>query len=213
MKRHLLLLLCLPVISASLQAQPHLSGNLSGSLGPGSYIVDGNCIVQPGATLTILPGTTFLHSGAYTWSIYGQLLANGTAADSIKWIRQNPTVDNRWGGLRFMAGASNNCALQYCVVDDCFQSGNLNGGGVYIQGVSMRLSHTRISCCVLTGAVSSGMGGSGLYAANANVIIDYCLIVDNHAQESDVGGGIYLENCPAAVVRNCIVAYNSDTGS
>jgi hypothetical protein len=204
-KRHLL---AAPVIVAlactCALAQPQLSGNLSGNLGPGSYLVTGNCAVQSGATLTIAPGTTFLHSGNFTWTIYGLLTATGTQADSIKWIRQG-TVS--WGGLRFQAGASSNCQLNYCVIEYGVQSGLMVGGGLYVQNVPLTINHTRISNCTAPG------DGAGIFAQSATIIIDHCLITNNYSPSGGNGGGIYLMNCSSPRISNSVIAYNTDTGS
>jgi hypothetical protein len=203
-KRHLIVFLCLLAVSAPLWAQPHLSGNLSGNLGPGSYIVDGNCTVQSGATLTIAPGTTFLHTGNYSWTIYGQLIANGTQADSIFFLRQNPVTENRWGGLRFQAGSSPNSSVNYCVVDNC---NFVSGGGLSVNGIALSISHSRISNC--TGLYP---GGGGIYALSANIVVDNCLIINNDCPGGGNGGGVFLENCPAPRLSNSVIAYNTDTG-
>ncbi len=201
-----LLLLGFPTLSVS---QPHLSGNLSGTLGPGDYIVDGDCFIPAGNTLTILPGTTFLHSGNYVWLVYGELTANGTADDSVSFIRQFPTPECRWAGIRFMEGSSASSRLNYCIIDYCYQTewtSLIYGAGIYVQLADITISHTRVSNC------TSYSHGGGIYAENANVTIEYCLIVNNLAPAEGNGGGIYLENCLDALIRNCEIAYNTDTG-
>lgn len=207
LKPALPILLCLLVaVSTQVLAQPHLSGNLSGTLGPGSYIVNGNCTVQAGATLTIAAGTTFLHSGAFNWSIYGLMTANGTQIDSIKWVRQSPSSSN-WGGLRFLSGASSSCLINYGVVEYCTQAGSTVGGGIFTQSVPITVTNTRISNCTTAG------GGGGIYANSANIVVDHCLIVSNNCPSGGNGGGIYLLNCSAPRISGSVIAYNTDTGT
>jgi hypothetical protein len=192
------------LLAGSAFAQPQISGNLSGTLGPGNYLVVGNCFIQAGNTLTIAPGTTLLHSGAYTWTVYGQLNAVGTTSDSIIFKRQSPSGE-RWGGIRIMEGSSANTLLSYCVIESCQ---NTSGGGLQIRSVPVTVRHSRISDCI-----GNYPGGGGIYVLSADALIDHCLIVNNNAPSGGNGGGIALENCSGVQVTNCEVAYNTDTGS
>jgi hypothetical protein len=192
-------------LAATVLAQPHISGNLSGTLGPGTYIVDGNCTIQAGSTLTIAAGTTFLHGGNYAWMVYGQFTAVGMATDSIYFLRQFATPESRWGGIRFQEGSSSNSSINYCVIDNCYYS---TGGGLSIRSVALTVSNSRISNC--TGTYP---GGGGVYVNGANAIIDHCLIVGNNAPSGGNGGGVFFENCPAPQIKNSVVCYNTDTGS
>jgi hypothetical protein len=155
--------------------------------------------------LTIVPGTTFLHSGNYPWMVYGQLNANGTQGDSIYFVRQFATPACRWGGIRFQEGSSPNSSVNFCVIDNCNFS---TGGGLSIRSVPLTISHTRVSNC--TGIYP---GGGGIYVNAANAIIDHCLIVGNNAPSGGNGGGIFFENCAAPQIKNSVVCYNTDTGS
>jgi len=204
MKLLLGIILALALVASAL-AQPHISGNLSGTLGPGSYIVDGTCTIQVGSTLTIVPGTTFLHSGNYPWLVYGQLNANGVSGDSIYFVRQFATPECRWGGIRFQEGSSPNSSMNYGVIDNCNYS---TGGGLSIRSVPLTISHTRVSNC--TGTYP---GGGGIYVNGTNAVIDHCLIVGNNAPSGGNGGGVFFENCPAPQIKNSMVCYNTDTGS
>ena len=62
-------------------AQPQLSGPLSGTVGPGDFQVVGDCSVDSGQTLTIMPGTAFYFTGHYWLKVNagGELHADGTA--------------------------------------------------------------------------------------------------------------------------------------
>ncbi len=192
-------------------AQEQISGPQAGTLGPGTYIVVGDIEVLHGTTLEIVPGTEFLHRGWYAWNIYGQLNAEGAEGDSIYFIRQNPTPENRWKGIRFQSGASDASTLDYCVIDNCnIPSGSpisLRGGGIHTNGVDITVTNTRISNC------DAYWDGGGIYAQSADITVDRCLIVSNTAISSANGGGIYLYNCPEASILNSIIAYNADTGT
>jgi hypothetical protein len=210
MKKLLLVsLLCFSLVGLA-EAQ-NISGTQSGTLGPGTYVVVGDISVRDGTTLTILPGTTFLHSGAFKWDILGQFNAEGTETDSIYFIRQNPTEDCRWRSLRFQPGASSNSTIDYCVIDNCkIPSGvpsAVKGGGIYTNSVNLSITNTRISNC------DAYWDGGGIYADNAAITVENFLIVDNTATLGANGGGIYLNNCNGVVIRYNEIARNSATGT
>jgi len=206
----MILFLCLIMASLGL-AQEQISGPQSGTLGPGTYIVIGDIEVSVGETLTIAPGTTFLHNGPWSWNIYGQLNAEGTEQDSIYFVRQNPVNENRWRSIRFQAGASAASTLDYCVIDNCNipsgSSSSLKGGGVFIDGVPMTISHCRISNC------DAYWDGGGIYAQNASVTITENLIVGNNATSGANGGGVVVSTCTGAVITYNEISYNSATGT
>jgi len=206
----LLSLLIALMVGTPAMAQPQISGPQSGTLGPGTYLVVGNIRVITDETLTIVPGTTFLHNGNWIWEISGQLNAEGAEGDSIYFVRQNPINDHRWGGIRFQEGASSNGTIDYCVIDYCYhgiQPYYTYGGGIYTNTADITITNSRISNC------SNYWDGGGIYAESADVVIENCLIVDNTAASGSNGGGILLNNCDAAQVLNCEIARNSATGT
>jgi hypothetical protein len=199
-------LLCLGYAALPACAQPHISGILSGSLGPGTYIVDGDITVANGTSLTIQPGTTFLHTGHYSWIINGSLTAVGTAADSIRFTRQQPISSHRWGGLRFTPTVPQQNQVSYCVVEDVYNSETgILGGGIYIVGNYLTVRHTRISRCQVV------EDGGGIYAYYATMlVVDSCLV---DSCTADIGGGIYLNLCSGAQVKNSVITRNKCTGT
>lgn len=204
LKLILLLLMCLPVVCF---AQQEISGPQSGTLGPGNYLVVGDIQVETGESLTIVPGTTFIHgSGNYKWEIYGQFTAVGTENDSIYFLSQDGVGQyQRWSALRFMDGAPV-AVLDYCVVDNCYLSySNDYVAGVNVNGgLGLTLTHSRVSNCY-----SWHMCG-GVFVKNAaNVLIDSCRIVGNHAVNHPKGSGIHLENCGDAQILHSVIAYNT----
>ena len=210
MKKSLLVSLLSLTFVGFAQAQD-ISGPQSGTLGPGTYTVIGDISVRNGEILQIVPGTEFLHTGYYTWTIEGLLTAQGTMGDSIKFVRQNPINEHRWGGLRFQSSASSDCILDYCVIDQVYipssQPSNYNGGGIFINAVDLTISNTRISNCSARG------DGGGIYVSNAAVTIDHCLIVENEEYAYNAGGGIALNNCGETLVTHSIIAHNSSNGT
>ncbi|TKJ42559.1 hypothetical protein CEE37_02400 [candidate division LCP-89 bacterium B3_LCP] len=195
------------MLSAGLAfAQTPLSGSLSGTIGPDVFLVEGDCDILQGETLTIAPGTTFLFSGHYYWKIYGTLIAQGTETDSIVFTRQNPTQGHRWGGLRFMSGAPAGSIIEYCLIDNCMNYEWLNnqGGGIYSDGVSFNVSHTTIQYC-------EASDGGGFYSVNgAQVVFDQCSILHNTASS---GGGLYYSTTSRGEIRNSVIMWNTSTGT
>jgi hypothetical protein len=204
------LLIVLGVVSATAWAQPHLSGAISGPLGPGSYIVDGNITIAATATVTVAPGTTFLHSGYYNWMISGTLIANGTVTDSIKFRRQNPVPEHLWGGLRFTPTLPMQNSLDYCLIQDV-QNGTSSGGAeilggaIYIMGNYLHVNHSRIYGCRV------GHDGAGIYAYYATALVVENTLIDSCM--ADIGGGIYLSTCNGAQIKNNTITRNRSIGT
>lgn len=230
-KRELFAAFCLvfSIISNAALGQPSISGELTGSLGPGAYLVVGDCDVPAGQVLVILPNTRLLFSGHYNLAVYGQLNAEGTETDSIHFTRQFPTEDCKHGGIRFLPGSSASNTLSYCWIEyadnpdfpDCFggailcqESGvtilhctimnslALYGGGIYIYGSTVSVSQSLISGCQ---AIARG---GAIYTINSTTEISDCVVVGNSA---DLVGGICIYNNDDAQVRNSIVASNTAT--
>ncbi len=202
-------LIALFAVSAT-YAQPNISGPQSGTLGPGTYIVVGDIQVTPGATLTIVPGTTFLHNGNHTWKITGQLNAEGAEGDSISFIRQNPIPEHRWGGIRFLTGASDLSTIDYCIVDHCYHDYTVflnTGAGIYSESVDLIISNSRISNC------ENVWDGAGIYAYGAALEVNNCLVVDNTTYDDASCGGVFLFYCEGAVITKSVITRNNSAST
>ncbi|MCX6639347.1 MAG: right-handed parallel beta-helix repeat-containing protein [bacterium] len=208
--KSLTVLVLLMVLALGLPAfaQPQISGPLSGALGPGDYIVVGDIQVNAGRTLTIAPGTTFLHNGHWDWTISGTLTAVGTATDSIIFTRQQPVPEHRWGGLRFQPGATNG-QISYCAIDHGLvgTTSTLKGANIVTNGAAISVTHSTITFG------DAYWGGAGIYATNVTgLVVENCAITDNLAN-ADNGGGILLNSCQQASITNNVIARNSSTGT
>ena len=99
-----------------------VSGAVSGAMvwtaASGPYRVTANLTVGNGAVLTIQPGTTvFFGSGVtVTVSGSGQVLANGTAAQHIRFTKVSSGAN--WGSFD-LVGATNESRLAYVDFDSC----------------------------------------------------------------------------------------------
>lgn len=204
-----LALISLLALSLTSFSQEQISGPQTGTLGPGSYQVVGDIRVIAGQTLTIMPGTEFLHSGNFTWEIYGQLLAEGAEGDSIVFDRFSPIEEHKWGGIRFQAGASDESVIDYCIINWCKHTGMPihYGAGIYADGIELSITNSRIS------NGSNYWDGGGIYGNNASLYIDHCTITNNTAASGSNGGGITLNACYESTISNSIIARNAATGT
>jgi hypothetical protein len=195
--------LLLPVAGV---AQSTIHGDLSGALGPGTYTVDGDCQVLAGQSLTINPGTTFLHTGHYTWNIYGLLHAVGTPSSPIIFTHQSPNMLNKWGGIRFQQGASSSSILEWCQLtwSQNVPAPNTEGGALYSNRVAITIRN-----CLVDHCHASDGGGIYLNGAN-NSVIDSCTITNNFGNS---GGGIQLNSCSNIHITNCEIGNNSATST
>jgi len=191
----------------SIIAQEQISGPQSGILGPGEYQVVGDIQVVQGGTLEILPGTEFYHMGDYKWDIYGCLIAEGNSEDSIIFVPFDTLSEYRWGGIRFDSSGSDESIIDYCIIDNGdFPYPQLffgDASGIYILGLSITISNSRISNWNNYGS------GGGIYAFNSSFTVENCLIVNNlSAMPGNSGGGISIECCDGAGILYNVIAYN-----
>ena len=202
------IILAVLLLSTIAFTQPQISGPQSGTLGPGTYLVVGDIRVNPGATLTIAPGTEFQHNGAWKWEVGGQLNIEGAEGDSVVFTRQQPIEDHKWRGIRFLAGSSVESSVDYAVIEWCkYPSGAVYYGlGIYLQ-VGITVSNSRISNCW------SYWDGAGIYVNNCTAIIENCVITDNTAGSGANGGGIVLNSGLGSQITNCVIARNVATGT
>ena len=63
-----------------------------------TYVVTSNVGVAPGYTLTIEPGTTVEFNATYSLNVGGQLIADGTEAEPIRFVSHDGSA---WGRIYF----------------------------------------------------------------------------------------------------------------
>ncbi len=192
-----IVLLCMVTVHVPVFAQQQISGSQSGTLGPGEYTVSGNITVGSGNTLTIKPGTKFFHSGGYSWSISGTLMAQGSADDSIYFTRKGSTT---WKGISFTSNAPA-AILDYCVVE------YINGSSAIFSNASkgLTISHSRVSNCV------NGNYGGTIKGYKTALLVDHCLINNNKTIGHPKGNGVCVDRCTDAKILNTVFVNNSNT--
>ncbi|MFH1011655.1 MAG: right-handed parallel beta-helix repeat-containing protein [bacterium] len=178
-----------------------LADTLSGTLGPGDFHVVDTLYVISGDTLRLLPPLTLRFDGPFPFRIYGTLLAEGTASDSILFTTDTVANPTRWRGLRFQDASSSGSVLSYCRIELANQPTG-NGGGIYCDYSSPAFDH----CTVSRNAASSG---GGVYCRYCSPTFTSCLIEYNSA--SDRRAGISAWNA-SPTFQDCIIRFNNGCG-
>jgi predicted outer membrane repeat protein len=181
-----------------------LSGTLNGILGPGIYRIAGTISVNAGATLRLLPGTTFLFGGPFPFEVYGTLLAEGTASDSILFTSDGP-MPEPWRGVRFH-GSSTSGTFSYCIFEYGYAAGGDSadhGGAVYCSRASLSFDDCRFRY-----NRARGLGGA-VYCGYAAPPFVNCTFQANLAYG---GGAVCCENS-SPTLTDCSFLGNSVSGA
>jgi parallel beta-helix repeat protein/predicted outer membrane repeat protein len=179
-----------------------LIGYLSGALGPGTYRVIGDIVVNAGNSLRLFPGTRFVFYGAYAFTINGTLLAEGTVTDSI--IFTGDTLASRvaWRGMHFWNSSSSASQLAYCRIEGGLATGtypNNYGGGIgCFQGANPTIQH-----CLIR--QNRAYCGGGLYCYYSSPVLSECTFYMNEATLN--GGGVYCTES-SLTMEDCDVRTN-----
>ena len=180
----------------------YISGQLSGVLSSGNYIVTGNISIQNGDSLIIEPGTNFYFNGDYGFDVYGYLCAEGTQEDSIKFMPYCGV--SYWRGIDFEDSSDDSSKLVYCLVTGGNASGSFPeflGGGILLY-----YSSPTISNCTISGNSASSGGGICCWYSSSPIILN-CTISLNYAGN---GGGIHSW-VSSPIIEDCIIIGNSSS--
>jgi len=182
-------ILCVNINSPFAQSRNdiHITENTTWS---GNVSVTANTYIDEDVTLTINPGTTVTFDGFYGLRVIGNILAEGTASDSIFFLPSNQTTG--WNQIQFVFTNSSSDSSKFAYCDFKYSKANdestLYGqsGGVfffnYFGKISLRnstLSHNSVV----------GLGGA-IYCNYANPLI-INNIFDNNSAVID-GGAIQV---------------------
>lgn len=179
MKNYLIFLLVLLPVMLSSTVIP--AGDVSGvwDIAGNPYYIDGEITIQAGDELEIQAGVDVIFNEHYKFNIYGRIVANGTAADSISFTPLSST--SGWHGLRFIDGNLNSLPaseISYCQ----FKRGYALGAG-------------------------SDTNGGAIYCTNtSNLTIDNSFFAFNYSQWD--GGAICLENGSHVHITNSMFMQN-----
>ena len=168
------------------------------SIDKSPYLVRDALVVQPGATLTMKPGTViwFRSLGLI---VRGELQILGTAKDPV---RLSSLGNTRWKGI-FLDGSGGKNKIRYCAISDAEFGFRASKSNVSIQnsqfqdnvwGIVMEESSVKI-----TGSLIRSSKKSGISARQARILVRDSVITENNS------GGFLLENSRAQIVQNNIL--------
>ena len=196
--------------SGSYAQTPIAGGNVSGTwtLAGSPYNILGSIMVPNATTLTIEPGVTVNFKGTYKLLVLGQILAIGTATDTITFTAADTT--SGWRSIRFDGTLADNdtSKFMYCKILYGKATGAApddDGGAFHFKDFSKAI----ISNCLISHCYADNAGG-GIYCMNSSPLISNNTIAKNHGW--NVGGGIYGNNCNSTIVHN-MIANNTTTGN
>ncbi len=187
---------------------------------PSPYVIRQTVAVEAGVSLTIEPGTEIMLAGGQSLVVFGELFANGTEMDPVRFTRYRD--GESWGSLVF-DGASPS-QLNHCVVEYS-SSGGSYGGGDYIGAVMVVGSHLDMEGCTFRNlpddkATAEGDGielsegatatirnsqfvsmGSGVRTDQSTVLVEGCVFQNIRGDNND-GVDVNGESGGTSVVRN-----------
>jgi len=176
------------------------AGNVSGtwSLGESPYLVQGDITVPAGESLDLEPGVVVHVEDGHQIRVLGNLTAVGQEAAPI--LFSGPASGQSWRGL-LIEGETAAADLEHCIVENANLAWNYEeGGGINCLDGSLELRHSLIR------NNDSFLGGAGVFARNADLVISDCDIGNNHTggTNSATGGGIFTENCQVEIADSRI---------
>ncbi|MBR1667790.1 MAG: right-handed parallel beta-helix repeat-containing protein [Bacteroidaceae bacterium] len=197
-------------------------------------VVYDSLVVEKGASLRLLAGTTlYFHNGA-SLIVHGQLTAEGTQENpvTLRGDRLDKILDylpydrleNQWGGV-YLAASCQGCTLNHTDI----HSGNF---GIFCDGIEGNVS--------ITNSVIHNVAGSGLYLKDSKALVAntqisnakydcvsifggtsefiHCTIAQFYPWKADHGHALYVSNyidteehlVQAANFYNCFITGYSD---
>ncbi|MCK4357569.1 MAG: right-handed parallel beta-helix repeat-containing protein, partial [Candidatus Cloacimonetes bacterium] len=188
---------------------PHIPpGDVSGiwTIDNSPYFIGGEINIPTDSTLVIEPGVQVIFSGHYKFLIYGRLLAEGAATDTIGFTAQDTTVG--WHGLRFYdtdLNGQDSSKVVYCKLEYGKAIGNFpdNCGGAIFCYYS---SDIFINNSIITNNTAFHGGGAYFYWYSSPNLLNVT-ISNNSAFSSGGGIGLYLYSSPS--LTNVTISKNT----
>jgi hypothetical protein len=180
----------------------------------GTVTLDSNFVVPVGTVLNIEPGTTVKMNSAVSIFVYGQLLANGTEAQQIRFTRTASGI--RWKQIRFAGAADSrfvNCIFEYADSAGAHQDYYVPGPNRYRyhEAVVLLASHVDFEKCVFQKLPATGGEGDAIavisddanYPGDTSANIRGCRFLD-------IGQGIHTRYSYVLVEDCYFVHKNGD---
>ena len=141
----------------------HVAGELLGDMTwSGAYIIEDTMIVPADMVLKIEPGTTVLMKDAVKLVVYGQLLAEGTEAEPIRFTRYGDGTS--WKQIMFVEAADSrfvHCIIEYADSDGEHQDYYVPGPRNYHEAVVALASHVDFENCIFRNLPDEGANANG----------------------------------------------------
>ncbi|MHC4315708.1 MAG: right-handed parallel beta-helix repeat-containing protein [Planctomycetota bacterium] len=136
----------------------------------GTTVLEDTIVVPAGIVLTIEPGTTVMMDNAISIKVYGQLLADGTEAEPIRFTRNGS--GKKWKQIIFIEAEDSrfvHCIIEYSdcegdhkdYYDDDCDNGTVPPSRTYFQAVVALASHIDIEDCTFQNLPDDGSNGEG----------------------------------------------------
>ncbi|MDD3234985.1 MAG: right-handed parallel beta-helix repeat-containing protein [Candidatus Cloacimonetes bacterium] len=183
MKHYLVSLTLICLLGSLLSVQ--ISGNQSGTWTAANnpYQVIGAVTVPVGEVLTIQAGVLVQIMGNYQITIAGNMHAEGTVSDTIRFVNMQTPVTTLWPGLRF-ENPNFSSTLDHVYIE-------YGTYGVRCMNSPLTISNSRIKLC------QKGMELYGIGNANPpSVLVEGCLI------EGCIQNGIMISQNSNATINN-----------
>ena len=190
MKKQLFMVTTAMVLTIQIKSQTIINaGPVSGTwTASGSpYHIMGDINVPAGNTLIIEPGVAVKIYSELSFTVHGQLLAEGTAANHISFL---PNV-TYWKGLQ-MINTSDTCKLTFCFFSGFINrtpiDSDIKGGVIYCTNSKINLKNCNFSNNKIENNNCSGSGGA-VYSSNTVGNVKNCNFSLNGI--STDGGGAF----------------------
>ena len=199
------------------------------------YIINGDVIIDDGATLTIEAGVTLLffkadsnqdQVGDIDFIVHGQLQCKGTKEKPVvfKSYGENPQASD-WGGIDyFNTDSDENSIMENTFVLHAYEGVHVNGinlnytsGKVQFSGkYGIRISqnaHANFTDIDISDGLGSGIGGETEEEVTAleGFILTPVAVFDNCSIVRNLENGVYIYNV-SPEVKNCLIAFNLWSG-
>ena len=178
-----------------------LSGNISGTLSGEVNIIE-DIIISEGNTLNISPGTILNCVGGGI-NIFGNLIANGTISDSVKFIGLDATYSNgeftgRWKGIEFKNSNTGSNEMNYCRITDSGET------GIYLNNSTIEINNSNISYNICP---TGSKNAAGVTCKNNSDLSIYNSKINHNLTGYDSHGGISSYNS-FINIENCEIIHN-----
>jgi Secretion system C-terminal sorting domain/PKD domain len=200
--RYCLIALLLFIITRAnvLYANTNVSGVISSDVTwkkiNSPYIVTGNILVDSAVTLTIQPGVIVKFNNGLSIFVKGELIARGTASDSIVFTSNTLNSAGAWGYIyfsstsvpakylgNFFGNYVSGSILEYCVIQYAGGANVANNGALRFDNATPFVNHCKVSHNSATGI-------------NAYNLIDSLKITNSlisYNSSSNQGGGMFID--------------------